>query len=57
MVIEMQELLLARGFDLGSPDGMVGPATRAAIRAYQRSLNLPPDGFPTTELLERLRSG
>lgn len=57
MVIEMQELLLARGFELGSPDGMVGPATRAAIRAYQRSLNLPPDGFPTTELLERLRRG
>jgi len=32
---ELQELLAARGFDVGSPDGAVGPRTRAAIRAFQ----------------------
>ncbi|MEL6839085.1 MAG: peptidoglycan-binding domain-containing protein, partial [Pseudomonadota bacterium] len=31
------------------------PNTRAAIRAYQRSVGLPPDGHPSMALLQRLR--
>ncbi len=49
----LQTALNARGFDSGTADGVMGPATRRGIRLFQRSLNLPADGFPTLELLER----
>lgn len=55
MVIEMQERLGAKGYDTGASDGVIGPLTRTAIRAYQKARGLPPDGFPTVELLEKLR--
>ena len=45
----------SRGFDTGTPDGVLGPATRAGLRQYQRSVGLPADGFPTLDLLQRLR--
>lgn len=51
----MQTALSARGFDSGAPDGVMGPATRRAIRAYQSSVGLPPDGYPTLELLNQLQ--
>ena len=51
----LQEGLAARGFASGTPDGVMGPATRRAIRGYQRSVGLPADGYPTVELLQRLQ--
>jgi len=33
---------------------VMGPATRGAIRGYQRSVGLPADGYPTLDLLQRL---
>jgi membrane-bound lytic murein transglycosylase B len=53
-VQELQQALNVRGFDSGAADGMIGPATRDALRRWQRSVGLPPDGYPTLELLERL---
>ncbi|HEY9549924.1 MAG TPA: lytic murein transglycosylase [Kiloniellaceae bacterium] len=53
---EMQALLNARGFDAGEPDGLVGPQTREALRAFQLAEGLPADGYPTPELIERLRA-
>jgi membrane-bound lytic murein transglycosylase B len=50
----LQEALNRRGFAAGAADGVMGPATRAGLRGYQRSIGVPPDGYPTTELLERL---
>ena len=50
----LQETLNQRGFDSGTADGMMGPATRSALRRYQHSVGLPADGYPTTELLQRL---
>ncbi|MEM9047353.1 MAG: lytic murein transglycosylase [Pseudomonadota bacterium] len=55
--VMLQALLTARGFDTKGADGLIGPNTVAAIRAYQRSQGLAPDGFPTRSLLERLRAG
>ena len=52
---ELQERLLALGFDPGTPDGVLGSRTRAALRALQRSAGLPADGYPHFELLETLR--
>ena len=54
-VAEMQGLLAALGFDAGEPDGVVGSQTRAALRRFQREANVPPDGYPTPELLASIR--
>ena len=53
---EMQQLLNRLGFDAGSEDGLPGPRTRAAIRAFQKENSLPPDGYPAPGLLKRLRT-
>ena len=55
-VLALQTALNQRGFDSGTADGLIGPATRAGVRAYQRSLGQPADGYPTPELLQRLQS-
>jgi peptidoglycan lytic transglycosylase B len=54
-LLALQTALNERGFDSGTPDGVVGPATRDALRRYQRSEGLPADGYPTLELLQRLQ--
>ncbi|MBI1985704.1 MAG: peptidoglycan-binding protein [Rhodospirillales bacterium] len=54
-VQDLQRRLAAKGLYSGGDDGVVGPETRNAIKAYQRQVHLPPDGFPTPGLLERLR--
>jgi len=54
-LLALQTTLNARGFDSGTPDGMMGPATQRGVRAYQHSLGLPADGYPTLELLQRLQ--
>jgi len=54
-IVALQTVLAEKGFDAGGADGIVGPATRQAIKAFQKSVNLPPDGYPSMGLLERLR--
>jgi membrane-bound lytic murein transglycosylase B len=54
-VLALQTALSARGFDSGTPDGAMGPATQRGIRHYQCSLGLAADGYPTLELLQRLQ--
>ena len=54
-LIALQTALNQRGFASGSADGILGPATRAGIRRYQISVGLPPDGYPTLDLLQRLQ--
>ena len=56
-VLELQQLLAAKGFDVGSVDGMFGSNTRRAVRAYQKAEGLPADGWATRALLDRLRGG
>ncbi|MFC3608645.1 lytic murein transglycosylase [Stutzerimonas tarimensis] len=53
--IELQERLTRQGFELGAADSIIGANTRKAIRDYQRRLGWPADGYPTHQLLERLR--
>ncbi|MFI4928944.1 MAG: lytic murein transglycosylase [Burkholderiales bacterium] len=55
-VLALQTALNEHGFASGTPDGLAGPATREALRRYQRSLGLPADGYPTLELLQRLQA-
>jgi membrane-bound lytic murein transglycosylase B len=53
---EMQRLLIAKGFDPGGVDGIMGPKTIGAIRNFQRSIGQTPDGYGSSRILERLRS-
>ena len=53
---ELQRHLERHGFNVGKPDGMIGPRSRAAIKQYQASAGMVPDGFPTGSLLDRLRA-
>ena len=50
----IQAALNERGFDAGTPDGVLGPATRGAIRSFQSSHNLVADGYADPELLTEL---
>ncbi len=52
---EIQQLLARRGFAIGDPDGLLGPRTRVAIRNFQASIVQIPDGFASSEVLDRLR--
>lgn len=52
---ELQILLLARGHDIGSADGMIGARTREAIRAEQQQLGMKPDGRAGQKLFKSLQ--
>jgi membrane-bound lytic murein transglycosylase B len=52
--IAFQTDLTKLGFDTGTPDGVLGRRTRAALRQYQKSKSIIPDGFATASLLARL---
>jgi len=52
---DLQRLLTQHGYDTGGVDGLIGPRTRAALRAYQQDAGHPSDGYPTAELLDELR--
>jgi membrane-bound lytic murein transglycosylase B len=52
---EMQRRLAAAGYHVGAIDGVIGPATRAAIHAYQRRHRLMADGHADLALLKAMR--
>jgi peptidoglycan hydrolase-like protein with peptidoglycan-binding domain len=54
---ELQQILEKRGYDVGRVDGVLGLKSRVAIRDTQIKFGLPADGWPTAELLTRLRAG
>ncbi|MEM6478718.1 MAG: lytic murein transglycosylase [Pseudomonadota bacterium] len=54
-VTQLQRALTRAGFDTKGSDGLIGPNTIGAIRAYQRSNGLKVDGFASLSLLDRLR--
>jgi len=54
---ELQQILEKRGYDVGRVDGVLGIKSRVAIRDMQIKFGQPADGWPTAELLTRLRAG
>lgn len=50
----LQKALADRGYSVGTIDGIIGPNTRRALRAWQKSEGLPADGYPSAVVLERL---
>lgn len=53
---ELQRLLIAKGYDVGEPDGMIGVRTRQALQAAQRELGLPADGRAGQKALKALKA-
>ncbi len=51
---KLQTKLNELGFDTGEPDGIWGPNSRKAIRAFQIEKNLVADGFPNSEVFDLL---
>ncbi|KPP89630.1 MAG: Membrane-bound lytic murein transglycosylase B [Rhodobacteraceae bacterium HLUCCA08] len=51
----LQQRLTAAGFDTGGADGVIGPNTEAAIRAWQQANGVPVTGRPSQDLLRMLR--
>ena len=51
---QLQKKLSALGYDVGKIDGVLGIGTRTAVRAEQKRLGMPVDGWPTPELLSSL---
>ncbi len=51
---QLQATLTDQGFQPGTPDGIMGPATRNAIRNFQSANKLTADGYPDKTLLDAL---
>lgn len=51
----LQQMLSDSGFDTQGVDGRIGPNTRSALRTWQKTVNLVPDGYANKELFERLK--
>jgi membrane-bound lytic murein transglycosylase B len=51
----LQALLQKKGYYSGEIDGLLGEATRAAIRIFQKEMGMPADGKPSLDILEALR--
>ncbi|WP_297768215.1 lytic murein transglycosylase [uncultured Roseovarius sp.] len=53
--MEMQRRLRRKGFGVEKIDGIIGPNTINAIRAFQQSVGVRADGLPSQELLALLK--
>ena len=55
-ILALQHGLDRAGFDPGDLDGMLGPATRAALRGWQQANGRVADGYPDPDTLAAVRS-
>lgn len=53
-IIKMQEILAQKGYNIGTPDGKLGPKTRSVIKDFQKENNLTQDGYPNKDTLIKL---
>lgn len=53
---EIQKYLIARGYDIGAADGLIGDKTRQAIRQEQNRLGLKPTGRAGQLVLKAFRA-
>lgn len=54
--VELQNRLNKAGFGALVLDAKMGPLTVDAVRAFQRAQGITPDGYPSLDVLERLRA-
>lgn len=53
---ELQTRLTNLGYDTGGVDGIIGPNSRKAVRAFQSARGLVPDGYVSAALLRSVRA-
>jgi putative chitinase len=53
-VLEIQRALIARGYDPGAADGVWGPLTKEAVKAFQKDQGLTADGIVGPKTLAAL---
>jgi len=53
-ILALQQRLIELGHDPGEPDGLMGPATRAALRDWQDAQGRIADGYPDPDTLDAL---
>ncbi|MDB3865549.1 lytic murein transglycosylase [Amylibacter sp.] len=53
--VELQNLLNKLGYEVGEADGIIGPNSIAAIRKFQISVGLIPDGMSNKDLLLKMQ--
>ena len=56
LVRDAQSLLGQLGYDVGAPDGDMGPKTRSAVKAFEKANGLPETGAVTGSLIDRLEA-
>jgi hypothetical protein len=54
-IMEAQRLLDQKGYDVGTPDGKMGPKTERAIRSFQHDKQLKETGTLTQATMDKLR--
>ncbi len=54
LIKAVQRKLIDNGYDLGQADGIDGPRTQKALKAYQLDNDLSPDGIPGQKTLKSL---
>lgn len=57
VVRTVQRGLVERGYEPGTPDGVVGLVTRAAVMAYEHDNGLPLTGEPSDHVLSHMQTG
>jgi lytic murein transglycosylase len=55
-LVDMQNTLAAKGYDIGKADGKIGAGTRAAVKAEQIKMGMPADSYPTAAFVAQLSS-
>ena len=53
-IMNIQGILNNNGFDTGRPDGIIGTKTTNAIKEFQASIGMKPDGQITDKLVQEL---
>lgn len=53
-IMNIQGILNNNGFDTGRPDGIIGTKTTSAIKEFQASIGMKPDGQITDKLVQEL---
>lgn len=56
LVRDAQSLLAQLGYEVGAPDGDMGPKTSEAVKAFERANGLPETGAVSGSLLDRLEA-
>ncbi len=55
-VMALQTDLVTLGFLSATPDGVLGPVSKLAVRSFQRANKLPPDGYVDAGLMAAVRA-